>query len=94
MAFPLTFQVGTPDYKEDAGVTAEPSAVWSVLTPSATTGPQCPLSTRPGAAWGWLWWEEWSMPLEVTAEICLLSYMNTRELMHGDFQNYYSCKWF
>lgn len=34
------------------------------------------------------------MPLEVTAEICLLSYLNTRELMHGDFQNYYSCKWF
>lgn len=84
MIFPLTFQVGTPDCKGDAGVTVEPSAVWSDLTPSATTGPQCPLSTRPGVGWVWLWWEEWSMPLEVTAEICFLCYMDIRELMDGD----------
>lgn len=75
-------------------MTAEPSAVWSDLTPSATTGPQCPLSTRPAVGWGWPWWEEWSMPLEVTAEISFLSYMNARELMRENFQNYSSCKWF
>lgn len=72
LAFPLALQVGTPDCREGAGVTAEPWAVWSDLTPSATTGPRCPLCTRPGAGWAWLWWEEWSMPLEVTAEISLL----------------------
>lgn len=63
-------------------MTAEPSAVWSDLTLSATTGPRCPLSIRPGVGWAWLLSEEWSMPLEVTAgtntRLGNLHYANSR----------------
>lgn len=53
-------------------MTAEPSAVWSDLILSATTGLQCLPSTRPAVGWVWLLLEEWSMPLEVTPETSTL----------------------
>lgn len=49
-------------------MTAEPSAAWSDLTLSVTTGLRCLPSTRPVVGWVWLLLEEWSMPLEVKPE--------------------------